>query len=63
MKVQHPSKTQFDIVPTDNDGRVEEVITTDERGVVEVTQKLGKQLVKQGWTEIEETGGKSAKEG
>lgn len=62
MKVQHPSKSQHEIVPTDNDGRFEEAIASDEHGVVEVTQKLGRQLIKQGWTEIEETGGKSAKE-
>ena len=55
MRVQHPEKRQFEIVPAG-----EPSISTDERGIAEVTAELGKKLVKQGWTELKSS--KSEKE-
>lgn len=53
MRVQHPSKTQHTIAPA---GGTQ--VTTDERGIAEVSDQIGKSLLKQGWTELKS--GKSA---
>lgn len=55
MRVQHPEKRQFDIVPAGG-----EPVTTDERGIAEVPADVGKSLVKQGWSELKSS--KSEKE-
>lgn len=53
MRVQHPEKRQHEITPVGVDP-----ILTDEDGVAEVDDKLGKALLEQDWTEIK--GGKTA---
>lgn len=47
MRVQHPDKSQYEIAPAG-----ETPFLTDEHGVVEVSQQLGRQLLKQGWVEV-----------
>ena len=53
MRVQHPDKSQYEIAPAG-----EPSISTDERGIAEVPDAIGKSLLKQGWTELKS--GKSA---
>lgn len=45
MRVQHPEKRQHTIAPVG-----EEPIETEENGIAEVPDKLGRELVAQGWT-------------
>lgn len=49
MYVQHPEKSQFEVVPVD---RTQPSFLTDERGIADVSPALGKALKAQGWTEV-----------
>lgn len=55
MRVQHPDKTEHTIAPAGQDP-----ILTDERGIAEVDNKLGKQLLEQGWTRTDRGGSRPA---
>lgn len=47
MRVQHPEKRQFEIAPVGADP-----VLTDERGIAEVSNDVGRDLVAQGWTKL-----------
>lgn len=49
MRVQHPEKRQFEIAPAGA-----EPILTDERGIAEVPNAVGKDLVAQGWAKLKD---------
>lgn len=57
MRVQHPDKTQYTIAPAGEDP-----IVTDDRGIADVPAAVGKNLVKQGWTELKSSKSDSEKE-
>lgn len=54
MRVQHPEKRQHIIAPVGQDP-----IETEENGIAEVPDDLGKSLLEQGWTRTDK-GGSSA---
>lgn len=56
MRVQHPEKRQHIITPVGSDP-----IETEENGIAEVDDDLGKSLLAQGWTRTDK-GGSSASE-
>lgn len=59
MRVQHPEKRQFEIAPVGADP-----VLTDERGIAEVSNDVGRDLVAQGWSKLKDNvkGGSSEPE-